>query len=222
MNASTMELEDLERRLREVLERGDLPGVEAHLRLAPKPRPGWNPGELPAEHRPAAALALFYPRDGHPHLLLTERSHALPDHPGQVALPGGAVEEGETIEAAALREAHEEVGVDPASVRLLGRLSPLHIPISGFVLRPVVGVSDVRPRFRPDPTEVHRVIEIPLDQLADASRIGFFRRNYQKTDLDIPYIDVDGAMLWGATGMVMCELLELLDIRVDPWAGREG
>lgn len=216
-----MGLADLERRLREVLEGGNLPGPAAHLRLSPKPRPGWDPWQVPEGQRPAAALALFYPWEGQPHLLLTERSHALPDHPGQVALPGGAVEAGETIETAALREAQEEVGLDPVAVRVLGRLSPLHIPISGFVLCPVVGVTDVRPRFRPDPVEVHRVIEIPLDHFADASRIGFFRRNYQKTDLDIPFIDVDGARLWGATGMVMCELLELLDIRVDPWGAPE-
>ena len=140
-------LPDLERRLRLALA-GTLPGVEAQRRMAPIPRPGWLPGRSPEESRPAAALLLMFPAESPAHVLLTVRSSQLPSHAGQVSMPGGAVEVGESLEQAALREASEETGVDPAAVRVLGRLTPLHIPVSGFVLNTVVGVADARPDFR--------------------------------------------------------------------------
>ena len=87
-----------------------LPGVEAQLRMAPQPRGGWKPGFAPDEARPAAALLLLFPVDTGAVVLLTKRSPDLPHHAGQVSLPGGAVDPGESIEDAALREAEEEVG----------------------------------------------------------------------------------------------------------------
>ena len=95
---------------------------------------------------------LVYPHDGAWHLPLTLRGSTLRHHTGQVSLPGGRVDEGETFETAALRETFEEVGVDPGAVDVLGRLTPLHIPVSGHLLHPVVGVdggaADVRPGRR--------------------------------------------------------------------------
>ena len=203
-------LNDVEARLTAALA-STLPGVVAHERLAPRPRPGWRPGFAPEQSRVAAGLVLLFPVEGEAFIVLTVRSSRLPSHAGQVSLPGGAVEEGETLERAALREAHEEVGLEPSCVRLVGRLTPLHIPVSGFILHPVVGIADGRPVLRPSDAEVDRILEVPLASLVDPARRAVKRRAFEGTDFEIPYIDVDGAELWGATAMVVSELLSLLE-----------
>ncbi len=202
-------LPDLARRLEAALA-GPLPGVGAQVRLAPRPRPGWLPGQSPSEARPAAALLLLFPADGAVRLVLTVRSSRLPNHAGQVSLPGGAVDAGETIEAAALREAHEEIGVEPASVRVLGRLTPLHIPVSGYLLHPVVGVTDERPVLRLADAEVEQVIEPALDRLLDPACVRRAPNLHDRLFQDVPYFALDGLMVWGATAMVLSEFLAVV------------
>src|SRR6187455_3398664 len=97
--------------------------------------------------RHAAALLLLYPHDGQWHVPLTLRGSTLRHHTGQVSLPGGRLDRGESVEAAALREAHEEIGVAPEAVEVLGSLTPLPIAVSGHLLHPVVGVARARPAF---------------------------------------------------------------------------
>jgi len=193
-----------------------LPGVDAQLRMAPVPRGGWKPGFAPDQARPAAALLLLFPVDGQPVLLLTRRSSALPNHAGQVSLPGGAVDAGETMEEAALREAEEEVGLDRAGVRVIGRLTPLHIPVSGFVLHPVVGVAIDRPAMRPEPGEVERIIEARVADLVDASRHRRVSRRIGAYEFEMPYFDLDGEQVWGATAMVLAEFAAVLGVEVSP------
>lgn len=203
----------LEAWLRAVLAR-PLPGLAAQLAAAPLPRPdAWRPGHFPRDAKQAAGLLLLYPVDDLPHLVLTVRSAVLPHHPGQVSLPGGALDEGETVERAALREAHEEVGIDPAQVRLLGCLTPVHVVISGFVLHPVIGLCERRPAFRNAAHEVARILEVPLDALLGPSRLRRERRWYQGREYDVPYFDLCGEKVWGATAMVLAELATLLAAR---------
>jgi 8-oxo-dGTP pyrophosphatase MutT (NUDIX family) len=204
-----MTFPDLERRLLVALA-GPLPGLEAQRRLAPTPRPGWLPGRSPIESRAAAGLLLLFPIDARVHLLLTVRSSRLPNHAGQVSLPGGGVEAGETIEHAAMREAHEETGVDPAQVRLLGRLTPLHIPVSGYVLHPVVGLTDSRPDFRLADAEVDKLIEPSLEVLLDPGCVRHTTRMMDGLFQDVPYFSLDGVQVWGATAMVLAEFLQLV------------
>lgn len=207
-------MEDLFVRLKERLA-APLPGLDAQLQLAPQPRFGWNPHDVPQGLRPAAALVLLYPHDGLVHLPLTVRGGSLRTHTGQVSLPGGAVDPGESLEDAALREAAEEVGVDASAVDVLGRLTPLHIPVSGFLLNPVVGVATTRPPFRPHTFEVARLLEVPLSRLADPATIRremrALRRGGVLHDVDVPYFDVDGEKVWGATAMVLAELLAIVE-----------
>jgi 8-oxo-dGTP pyrophosphatase MutT (NUDIX family) len=190
-----------------------LPGLDAQLRLAPSPRVGWDPHVLPPGLRDAAGLVLLYPIDDVPHMLLTVRGGSLRHHTGQVSLPGGAVDAGESIEAAAAREAEEEVGVDQTTVDIVGRLTPLHIPISGFLLHPVVGVVRVRPAFFPAEWEVARLLEVPLSVVADPETIRreqrVFQRNGVSMQVDVPYFDIDGEKVWGATAMVLAEFSAL-------------
>jgi 8-oxo-dGTP pyrophosphatase MutT (NUDIX family) len=193
-----------------------LPGPEAQRRMAPVPRHGWKPGLLPDEARPAAALLVLYPVAGVAALLLTKRSSALPQHSGQVSLPGGAVNAGETLEQAALREAHEEIGLDPSLVTLLGGLTSLHIPVSGFVLNPFVGTVTSPPAVVVEPREVERVIEVPVAALVDPARHCRVTRMHDGIEIDVPYFDVDGERVWGATAMVLAEFAALLGTVVDP------
>lgn len=186
-----------------------LPGSDAHLALAPRPRLGWHPGEVPRGARVAAGLVLLYPHDDQPHIVLTVRAGKLAQHPGQVSLPGGGVNLGETVDEAALREAAEEVGVVGATVRLLGMLSVLYIPVSDFALHPVVGVSETRPSFRAEANEVGRMLEVPLTELATTGP----RRGYrwrQDELFQVPYFELGGERVWGATAMVLAELLAVI------------
>ena len=126
------------------------PGPDAQVRFAPVPaKRGWRAGEFPEDARVAAALLCLYPHEQGVALPLTVRATTLARHAGQVSLPGGANDPGETLVQAALREASEEIGLDAASVRVLGELTPIHVLVSGFTLHPIVGVTDARPDFQP-------------------------------------------------------------------------
>ena len=191
---------------------GTLPGLEAQLRFAPVPRhPGWRPGHLPDDARIAAALLLIYPHGDGVAIPLTVRASGLARHAGQISLPGGATDPGETLAAAALREASEEIAVDPASVRVLGELTPIHVLVSGFTLHPVVGVTDRRPEFFAAPGEVEEVLEVSLEDLRDASRIRTGSRIREGVAIEYPYFDLAGHQVWGATAMVLGEFICLLD-----------
>jgi len=182
--------------------------------MAPSPRVGWDPFRVPAGTRDGAALILIYPHHDTFFLPLTVRGSGLRNHTGQVSLPGGRVDEGETIEAAALREAEEEIGVDRGSVLVLGRLTPLHIPVSNYLLHPVVGFVPARPVFNRAEWEVARIIEPTLAQLGDAATV---KRELQRRatggqtiDVDVPFFDIDSEKVWGATAMVLAEFCAIL------------
>jgi 8-oxo-dGTP pyrophosphatase MutT (NUDIX family) len=205
-----MPLKSVEQILRERLA-GTLPGIEAQLRFAPSPtRPGWQAGHLPAESRMAAALLLVYPRDSGVAVPLTVRGLGLARHAGQISLPGGAADPGETIVDAALREASEEIGIDPSSVRVLGELTPVHVLVSGFTLHPIVGVTETEPDFVAAPGEVEEILEISLDDLRDASRIRRGVRMREGLAIEYPYFDLVGHQVWGATAMILGEFISLL------------
>ncbi len=189
---------------------GNLPGLDAQIRMAPRPRLGWRPGTTPEQARVAAGLLLLYPIGGHAIALLTKRSSSLPQHGGQVSLPGGAVDPGETIEAAALREAHEEVGLSPLAVAVIGRLTPVHIPVSGFLLHTVIGLAQQRPVVFPASPEVDLIIEVRVSELADPQHQRCTTRMRDGIEIETPYFDVDGEQVWGATAMVLAELVALL------------
>lgn len=207
----TAELTALEALLRERLA-GTLPGLEAQLRFMPTPPPraGWTPGEFPADARLAAGLLLLYPGDRGPSMPLTVRASSLRRHAGQVSLPGGASDPGETLAQAALREAQEEIGVDPARVRLLGELTPVHVLVSGFTLHPIVGVTDERPAFTLDAREVQEVIEVSLADLQDASSIRQGTRTREGIAIEYPYFALREHQVWGATAMILGEFICLL------------
>jgi 8-oxo-dGTP pyrophosphatase MutT (NUDIX family) len=200
-------MKELERTLLQALGR-ELPGTHVQGRLAPRLRDGGTLARPPGT-RDAAALLLVFGKADRPHLVLTLRAPDLLYHADQVSLPGGAMEPGESPEAAALREAYEEIGVPREIVGIAGRLTPLHIPVSGFTLHPVVGIARETPAFVPAPGEVARVLEVPLDELCDPARLKSTTWVREGREYDVPYFDVMGQRVWGATAMVLSEFLWL-------------
>lgn len=194
-----------------------LPGSQAQRRFAPRPvLEGWSPDAEPATARRAAAVILVYPGAAGPTIPLTERRHDLPHHPGQISLPGGALDAGESAEAAALRELHEEIGVPPHAVEIVGALSPLYVMPSHFVLHPFVAVARTTPQFEPHAGEVAALIDAPLARLRDRSAIAWATRDRRGLAIDYPYFDVGGARVWGATAMVLSEFVCLWDAEYAP------
>jgi 8-oxo-dGTP pyrophosphatase MutT (NUDIX family) len=189
----------------------ELPGATAHTLLAPRPRREWPKGFSPDQIRAAAGLLLVYPAPD-PRVVLTVRAETV-RHAGQVSLPGGVVDPGETFDQAALREAHEEVALDPQGVRVLGELSPIDIPVSGFRLHPIVATLDRQPALHPSDHEVARILSVSIDELSAPSAIIETERTRDGRTLQIPGFHVAGVEIWGATAMVLAEFLALLGWR---------
>jgi 8-oxo-dGTP pyrophosphatase MutT (NUDIX family) len=200
---------------------GPLPGAAAQSLMAPRPRPGWNPSsEPPRGLRDAATLVLIYPKAGRATIPFTLRPHHLEVHRGQISFPGGAVEAGESPEEAALREASEEIGLPGDDVRILGRLSPLHIPVSGFLVHPILATRASAPSLRPDPREVSAIVEVSLAHLLDSARWETMETRAGR--LRVPLFPTPRGPIWGATAMILAELLSLLGWSGPPSPGEGG
>ena len=164
----------------------------------------------PLERRPAAVLVGVVERPVGPALLLTQRPHHLRDHAGQICFPGGRVEpQDASIAAAALREAEEEIGLDPRRVEVLGELQP-YDTVTGFRIHPVVGWIEPPIDLKLDPREVDEVFEVPLQFVLDPGN--HRRQSYRRGLLTRGYyvLPYQGRFIWGATAGILVNLSSLL------------
>jgi 8-oxo-dGTP pyrophosphatase MutT (NUDIX family) len=202
-----------------VAARPPLPPPPAWLR--PERLPDGVPFERPApppDARPAAALVLVYPgATGEAHVVLTQRVEYGGDHhSGEVSLPGGKADPGDADpEATALREAHEEVGLDAdaAGVELLGRLDALWIPPSNFLVTPVVAVAARRPVFVADPREVAAILEAPVAAFLPGVAPVLVDPDPRGRPYRYGAYLVEGRIVWGATAAILGQLGALLGDR---------
>lgn len=161
----------------------------------------------PDNARLGAVLALIYEKDHDAHLLLAKRPMTMRNHPGQIAFPGGSQDEGETMIETALRETDEEVGIPSQAIEILGPLHPTYIPPSNFFVQPYVGWHEGVPQCVPSPDEVAQILEFPLRQFAESMcktqiKVG--------KGFNVPAFHIDGHQIWGATAVVINELVERL------------
>ncbi|MDQ2996118.1 MAG: CoA pyrophosphatase [Chloroflexota bacterium] len=158
--------------------------------------------------RQAAVLLLLYPDAGDLRLPLTVRSDRLPSHRGEVSLPGGAIDpDDDGPISAALREAHEELGVPPTAVTVWGTLSPLYISPSNFQITPVVGMIDPAPVLRPNDAEVSAVITVTVRELLDPALVIEEQWTLRGAEVRVPFFAIAGHKVWGATAIVLSEFV---------------
>lgn len=191
---------------------GDLPGEDVQFGMAPMERPRMREALMaaPVVYQSAVLLYLFPKRDQW-YLVLMKRPDYEGTHSGQVSIPGGRLEPGESHLQAALREFEEEIGISVDSRRLLGKLSDLFIPPSNYLVKPFVAYTLMPPQYAPDPLEVAEIIELPLDWLLNdaAVRRGKVRLS-SGVNIISPYFEVAGHMVWGATAMILNELKQIV------------
>ena len=196
------------------LAEAELPAMKAHAIMAPVERLETlqNPINVINTPRTAAVLMLLYPKKGETHLVLIVRNAYEGVHSAQVAFPGGKYEDTDSDFAyTALRETQEEVGVNPQEVELIKPFTPMYIPPSNFMVHPFLGVAKQELRFVPDPSEVARIIELPLAVFLDESIVIETRlaTSYAK-EISVPAFNIEETIVWGATAMMLSELKEVL------------
>jgi len=190
-----------------------LPGKIAHDLLKPYVQlyKSLEAPQLP-NTREGAVMALIYPINNVLHLLFIERTVYDGAHSGQIAFPGGKIEESDsTLLAAALRETTEEIGINSYQIEVVGQLSSVYVLASNFLVYPFVGVLEEKPVLIPDQNEVANTMEIPLHRFFEP---GIIKEKPMKNalgfDLIAPYYDLDGKILWGATAMMVSELCTVI------------
>jgi 8-oxo-dGTP pyrophosphatase MutT (NUDIX family) len=206
--------DDLPWRIGEALQINRLPRAP-RSRMSPEMSYGRHAGPAPPTARAAAVILLLFRRD-HPtggarswHLPLIERPASLQRHGGQISLPGGVVEPGESSSDAALRELHEELGFD-GPLEMLGRLTDCYVFASDFVVTPWAAAASGEPQWRPHDREVQAVNELSLQSLLDNRAVGHTTIERGPLVLHAPCIQLGPSCVWGATSVILSELAEIL------------
>jgi len=190
---------------------GELSGEEAHQRMLPPGRRLKIMEEELSLVTPSSVLLLLFPEGEQIYICLIKRPSTMRHHPGQISFPGGKIEKQDrSAEMAALREAQEEVGIDPSLVEILGKLSELYVEVSKFSIQPFVAWTDHKPDFLLNAEEVEELILFPLTDFAVNETI-------METDLEtvrgllrVKYYPFNSEIIWGATAMILSELIEIV------------
>lgn len=187
--------------------KGQLPGSQAHEPLRAVPlgaiKPRFDHATPP---KPGSVIILLYERDGLHYFPLTKRPDYLGTHGGQISLPGGKAEPGESLIDTALREAEEEIGIPQQDIEVIGTLSNFFVIPSNFLVTPVVGKLKKPPVFQPDPKEVERVLEGSVEELVreDAVRVREIMAA-KVFPMTAPHFQIENEVVWGATAMMLNE-----------------
>lgn len=214
--------EKLIKKLRDSLAK-ELPGIKSWERMAVKSQEGnsieseslqkyskWLNEEKLSVMKTAAVLIGFFEKGNNWYFPLIKRPMHEKNHPGQIALPGGARENNETLEENALREAFEEVGIIPNNVEIIGKLTPLPVPVSNYLIYPFVGIINKEPEWKINKDEVAELIILKLDDLIEADDGYSENWDLRGNKVKVPVFKLSDKTIWGATATVLCEMLDLI------------
>ena len=217
MQRSEILIEKLQQKLA-----GELPGIKSWERMAVKSQKGesieseslqkyskWLSKEKMDSMKKAAVLIGFFKRNEDWYFPLIKRPMHEKNHPGQIAFPGGAMEQNEQLETTALREAFEEVGIIPENVEIIGKLTPLPVPVSEYLIYPFVGIIEKEPDWNINKNEVEELLFLKFEELIKADNGYSEDWNLRGNEVNVPIFKVMEKTVWGATATVLCELIDL-------------
>jgi len=188
----------------------DLPGEESHKKM----RVIYDQSiELPfskINSTQAAVLILLYLVDNEIYFFLTKRTDELKHHKGQISLPGGTQEGNEKLIDTALRETQEEIGINKTSISIIGTITPLFVPVTGFMIYPFIGYSLNKLNPKPDPVEVATIFSVNISDLLNKENQTTEQRNIRGYDVQVPYFKLNDYQVWGATSMILSEFRDLI------------
>jgi 8-oxo-dGTP pyrophosphatase MutT (NUDIX family) len=173
-----------------------------------------KPKHLPLEgFTSSAVLVPIVYGDARWNVLYTRRTHRVRDHKNQISFPGGVREKRDnSLIETALRETEEEIGLDPEAVKVLGRLRDLYTP-TGYRITPVVGLICDRPRLKPNPDEIDEIFQVPLSHLMDKKNMKLQKAEFFGKAFDLPFFNFRHYIIWGATGRITRDFIELCSPR---------
>jgi 8-oxo-dGTP pyrophosphatase MutT (NUDIX family) len=197
--------------LKQEIQKG-LPGTEVQWEMASSDRMIRNFPRTPGKDaRVAAVLILLYPHKGSVYTVFMQRHDYNGVHGGQISFPGGKQEPlDENIIQTAVREAEEETGIDPGEISITGTLTPLFIPVSNMIVTPVVAWSNKKPLFSHQTEEVLFLFEADIRKFYDPAIVKVKPLKIGSESINVKYFDYEGNMIWGATAMILHELLIIL------------
>ena len=201
---------------------GKLPGIKSWNRMAVKSRKGesieseslqkyrdWISKDKLSNMRKAAVLIGLFKKNDEWCFSLIRRPMNEKNHPGQIALPGGAMEKNETLMNTALREAFEEVGINPEDVEIIGQLTPIPVPVSEYLIYPFVGVIDYEPEWVLNEDEVEELLVLKMSELISSDNGYTEMWNLRGNRVEVPIFKVMNETVWGATAAVLSELIDI-------------
>ena len=157
----------------------------------------------------AAILIVLFEKDDEICFPMIKRPNNVKNHPGQIALPGGAKEKKESLEETALREAQEEIGIDPDKIEIIGKLTPIPVPVSGYLVQTYVGIMDEEPEWKLSKDEVADFFILKLSELLDSDTEYYETWELRGFEAKVPIFKVNDLKIWGATASVLSEFIEL-------------
>ena len=187
-----------------------LPGSKAHDIMKVGPRIPASLKRITKSPVASSVLVLLFEENNSFNFILTLRSTKVETHKGQISLPGGVQEKNESLKETALRETKEEIGVLPKTIEIIGELSSIFIPFSGYKVHPYVGWASAPPKLIPSAYEVERIIIVPINELIDEKNQTQKKTILRGIPVTMPYFSLKGEIVWGATSMILSEFKQII------------
>jgi 8-oxo-dGTP pyrophosphatase MutT (NUDIX family) len=198
-----------------------LPGEEAQFIMAPEGRKAFpSPSENVGKAKDSAVMLFIHKNEeGEASIFLIERKKYLGIHSGQISFPGGKKDEtDESLLLTAMRESKEEIGIQPEQYEVIQNLSPLYVPASHFMIFPYLSVVVEKPQLKLHEREVEKFFEVPLSIFFDPENLKTMKMKFfSGNEYNVPYYDIDGSVLWGATAMIMSEFVVMLKNSIEKY-----